>query len=92
MKLVRDTISEIINGKLKPLFKLLLILYRHLVVIFRNFILVTCDGLEANHAFHMGLTTTLNSEVHARLKVCGEIESNFLAPIDTKMIFKKLNR
>jgi len=42
MKLVRDTISEIIN--------------------------VTCDGLEANHAFHMGLTTTLNSEVHARLK------------------------
>ena len=87
MKLVRDTISEIINGKFKPLFELLLILYRHLVVIFRNFILVTCDGLEANHAFHMGLTTTLNSEVHARLKVRDEIESNFPAPIDTKMIF-----
>merc|ERR1712142_8201 len=42
MKLVRETITDIIN--------------------------VTCDGLETNQAFHMGLTTTLNSEVHARLK------------------------
>ena len=40
----------------------------------RSLILVTCDGLEANHAFHMGLTTTLNSEVHARLKVRGTRE------------------
>jgi len=33
MKLVRDTISEIINGK----FKLVIILYRHLVIIFSIF-------------------------------------------------------
>ena len=72
MKLVRDTISEIINGKFKLVFKMVLAPKRHLVEIFSYFISVTCDGLEANHAFHMGLTTTLNSEVHARLKVCGE--------------------
>ena len=72
MKLVRDTISEIINGEFKTGFKngarSLTPSCGHILL----FISVTCDGLEANHAFHMGLTTTLNSEVHARLKVCGE--------------------
>ena len=81
MKLVRDTISEIINGEFKLVFKMVLALKRHLAVIFSYFISVTCDGLEANHAFHMGLTTTLNSEVHARLKVCGEIDPYCLSPI-----------